>query len=68
MTVTAFSTSDRKAEIHGLGASRIVSSTDAEALAKEVGKHDIVINTLYVSDANLFKSHQKLTAVSGTYI
>ena len=68
MTVTAFSTSNRVSEIHGLGATHIVSSTDKAALEKVKGSYDIVINTLFVEDEELFKAHQRLTAVKGTYI
>jgi len=68
MTVTAFSTSNRTAEIHALGASHIVSSTDKAALEQVKGKYDVVINTLFVEDEELFKCHQRLTAVGGTYI
>lgn len=50
MTVTAFSTSARTAEIHQLGATNIISSTDKDALAKVQGQFDIVINTLYVDN------------------
>ena len=68
MTVTAFSTSNRVAEIHSLGASHIMSSTDKDVLEKVKGKYDIVINTLFIDDEELFKAHQRLTAVGGTYI
>lgn len=69
MIVTAFTTSfNREAEIKQLGAFKISHSTNLESLALEKGKYDFVINTLYVEDENVFKSHQRLTAANGTYV
>ncbi|CAD8158154.1 unnamed protein product [Paramecium pentaurelia] len=69
MTVTAFTTSkNREQEIKKLGASNLSSSIDVESLKAEQGKYDIVINTLYIENEEVFKSHQRLTAPTGTYI
>jgi len=58
LKVTAFTTSNNKeADIKKLGASGISSSIDLASLALEKGKYDIVINTLCVEDAQIFKSH-----------
>lgn len=62
MKVTAFTTSfNREKEMKDLGALNLSHSTDLDSLAKEKGKYDVVINTLYVSDANVFMAHQRLT-------
>jgi len=69
LKVTAFTTSAHKeAEIKKLGASAISSSIDLASLDKEKGKYDIVINTLFVEDEGVFKSHQRKTRTCGTYV
>lgn len=69
LVVTAFTTSMHKeADIKAMGATRISHSLNVESLAQEKGKFDIVLNTLFVEDEEIFKSHQRLTAVNGTYV
>jgi uncharacterized zinc-type alcohol dehydrogenase-like protein len=56
--VTAFTTSmNREKEIKELGASALSHSTDLASLAKEVGKYDLVLDTSYVENEELFKAH-----------
>ncbi|KAM3142268.1 hypothetical protein pb186bvf_005677 [Paramecium bursaria] len=69
MIVTAFTTSfHREAEIKGLGASKLSHSTDLASLKKEEGQYDLVLNTLYIEDEEVFKQQQRLTAQLGTYV
>lgn len=62
MEVTAFTTSmNREKEMNELGAAYLSSSIDKASLQKQSGKYDLVINTLFVEDADVFSLHVQLT-------
>lgn len=69
MKVTAFTTkTDKRKELHDLGATDISHSVNLEELKKQEGKFDLVVNTLFVSSEEVFTAHQRLTAPGGTYL
>lgn len=51
-----------------MGATFLSSSIDKESLKNEEGNFDIVVNTLFSDDSELYKAHQRLTAPGGVYI
>ena len=58
LRVTAFTTSkSREALLKKLGATDLSSSVDMAELAKMSGKYDIVLNTLFIDNEELFKAH-----------
>jgi D-arabinose 1-dehydrogenase-like Zn-dependent alcohol dehydrogenase len=69
MKVTAFTTRVTNTEsLHQLGASDAQHSVDPEELAKNEGKYDLVISTLFISDTKLHALHQRLTKPGGTFV
>jgi len=69
MKVTAFTTRTSNLEsLHSLGAINAEHSVNQEELAKNEGKYDLVISTLYIGDKNLHKLHQRLTKAGGTFV
>lgn len=58
LDVTAFTTSMQKEEeMKAMGANRLSNSINPESLSQEMGKFDIVLNTLYIDDEEVFKAH-----------
>lgn len=69
MKVTAFTTKVKQpALFHSLGASDVQHSTDKEELAKNEGKYDLVVSTLYIEDVVLHRLHQRLTKPGGVFV
>ncbi len=44
------------------------SSIDLESLKSNEGKYDLVINTLFIDNEEIYKSYQHLTAPEGVYV
>lgn len=69
MKTTVFTTKVNNTEsLHSLGASDAQHSVNKEELAKNEGKYDLVISTLYIDDVELHKLHQRLTKPGGTFV
>ena len=51
-----------------MGATSISHSIDKEILKGQEGNFDIVINTLFVDDSEVYRAHQRLTSPGGVYI
>jgi D-arabinose 1-dehydrogenase-like Zn-dependent alcohol dehydrogenase len=69
MKVTAFTTKpERTKELAALGATATSHSVNKESLKAQEGNFDIVINTLFIDDREVYQAHQRLTAPGGVYI
>lgn len=51
-----------------MGADGAEHSTNYEELAKNEGKYDVVLSTLFINDPVVYKLHQRLTKPGGVYI
>jgi D-arabinose 1-dehydrogenase-like Zn-dependent alcohol dehydrogenase len=51
-----------------IGVSHVQSSIDLESLKSNEGKYDLVINTLFIDNEEIYKSYQHLTAPGGVYV
>lgn len=54
--------------MHALGATALSHSIDKQSLKTQEGNFDIVVNTLFVEDNEVYKAHQRLVAPGGVYI
>jgi D-arabinose 1-dehydrogenase-like Zn-dependent alcohol dehydrogenase len=69
MEVTAFTTKTKNFdELRLIGVSHVQSSIDLESLKSNEGKYDLVINTLFLDNEEIYKSYQHLTAPGGVYV
>lgn len=69
MKVTAFTTRTNNIEsLKQLGANDAQSSINLEELKQNEGKYDLVVSTLYIDNAELYRAHQRLTKPGGIYI
>ena len=69
MEVTAFTTKTKNFdELRKIGVSHVQSSIDLESLKSNEGKYDLVINTLFLDNEEIYRSYQHLTASEGVYV
>jgi D-arabinose 1-dehydrogenase-like Zn-dependent alcohol dehydrogenase len=68
MITTAFTTKVNNTDsLHSLGATDAQHSVDESELAKNEGKYDLVISTLFISNTEHHKLHQRLTKPGGIF-
>jgi len=68
-SVTAFtSTKDKVEMIKSLGADRVVVTTDKDAMKKEKGKHDVILNNIPISSQEMFDDFYSLLDSQGRWV
>ena len=69
MKTTAFTTRVNNTDsLHSLGATDAQHSVNEEELAKNEGKYDLVVSTLFIGNTDHHKLHQRLTKPGGTFV